>query len=257
LLIKLLYKRKSGDLRLGKALLSGGPQETILETKKMLTKPRTVAKKQDNGKSVGKGAPRPVAGNEAVSPPRELRIGSKLKHARLLQGYTLKELADIVGCSESMLSKLENDKLASSIAFLHRLANALRTSIAELYSEDDNFSGPVHVFHADRRVHSQDDPDFPQKGVRFERIVPIDRNGLLQALVHSIPPGARSDGTVSHAGEELGYIIEGEIEVLVDGKSYLVRQGDLIFFPSSLPHGYYNKGDKMVRMLKVNTPPSL
>lgn len=230
-----------------------------------MIKPQTGRKKQGsnekgdnkgNGKADGKSSAKSAAGNDTVAPPRELRIGSKLKHARLLQGFTLKELADIVGCSESMLSKLENDKLASSIAFLHRLANALRTSIAELYSEDDNFSGPVHVFHADRRV-SVDDPESQQKDVRFERIVPIDRNGLLQALVHSIPPGGKSGGTVSHAGEELGYIIEGEIEVSVDGKSYVVRQGDLIFFPSSLPHGYYNKGDKVVRMLKVNTPPSL
>lgn len=234
-----------------------GLEEIILETKKTMPKPRTGTKKQGSGKADGKGPAKSAAANDADAPPRELRIGSKLKHARLLQGHTLKELADIVGCSESMLSKLENDKLAPSIAFLHRLANALRTSIAELYSEDDNFSGPVHVFHANRRVHSEDDPDFPQKGVRFERIVPIDRNGLLQALVHTIPPGAKSGGTVSHTGEELGYIIEGEIEVLVDGKSYVVRQGDLIFFPSSLPHGYYNKGDTVVRMLKVNTPPSL
>jgi transcriptional regulator with XRE-family HTH domain len=190
-------------------------------------------------------------------PADALRIGSKLKHMRLLQGYTLKELADIVGCSESMLSKLENDKLSSSIAFLHRLASALGTSIAELYSEDVNLSGPVHVFQAGRRLFSVQDPEFPQADASFERIVPVDRSGLLQALVHNIPPGARSGGLVSHAGEELGYIIEGELEVLVDGKSYPVRQGDIIFFPSSLPHGYHNKGSAPVRMLKVNTPPSL
>jgi transcriptional regulator with XRE-family HTH domain len=225
------------------------------------TKAKTGAKKtarnaQKSEQTVA-SPPKPLARFEAAVSPRELRIGSKLKHARLLQGRTLKDLADIVGCSESMLSKLENDKLTSSIAFLHKLANALGTSIAELYSEDDNLSGPVHVFSADRRVQAFDDPEFLQKGAWFERIVPIDRSGLLQALVHNIPPGAKSDGTVTHSGEELGYVIEGEIEVLVDGKSYVIRQGDLIFFPSLLPHGYHNRSDKVVRMLKVNTPPSL
>jgi transcriptional regulator with XRE-family HTH domain len=229
----------------------------MLETNKTMAKAQAGKKKQGNDKIDVKSSNKLVAGNGEAVPPKELRIGAKLKHARLLQGLTLKELADTVGCSESMLSKLENDKLASSIAFLHRLANALGTSIAELYSEDDNFSGPVHVFHANRRVHTVDDPESKSKGVRYERIVPIDRNGLLQALVHTIPAGAKSGGAISHAGEELGYIIEGELEVLVDGKSYVVGQGDLIFFPSSLPHGYYNKGDKVVRMLKVNTPPSL
>jgi quercetin dioxygenase-like cupin family protein/ribosome-binding protein aMBF1 (putative translation factor) len=233
-----------------------------LEIKRTTTKLSSRNKKPAVGRGDRKVVTKPSAKvrarAEAAETPREpLRIGSKLKHARLLRGYTLKELADIVECSESMLSKLENDKLASSIAFLHRLANALGTSIAELYSEEDSLSGPVHVFHADRRGPGVADPEAPGQGVRFERIVPIDRNGLLQALVHSIPPGARSGGTVTHIGEELGYIIEGEVEVTVDGKSYVVRQGDMIFFPSSLPHGYYNKGDKTARMLKVNTPPSL
>ncbi|CAM3691830.1 HTH cro/C1-type domain-containing protein [Bordetella sputigena] len=240
--IELDGKKTMVKLRAGGKLSAGTRQAAGRVRRATVTKPSAKARA------------RAEAADAAQEP---MRIGAKLKHARLLQGYTLKELADIVECSESMLSKLENDKLASSIGFLHRLASALGTSIAALYSDEDNFSGPVHVFHANRKVRSVADPESLDQGVRFERIVPIDRNGLLQALVHTIPPGARSGGAVSHAGEELGYIIEGEVEVTVDGKSYVVRQGDLIFFPSSLPHGYHNKGAKVARMLKVNTPPSL
>jgi transcriptional regulator with XRE-family HTH domain len=205
------------------------------------------------------GEKNPVSTKSAADPASvtEPRIGSKLKHARLLQGYTLRELADNIGCSESMLSKLENDKLTPSISFLHRLANSLGTSIAELYSGSDDFSGPVHVFPADRRARIVEDPELFRKGAWFERFIPIDRSGLLQAHILNIPPGAKSDRPVTHVGEELGYLIEGEIEIIVDGKSYMVRQGDVIFFPSSLPHAYNNTSDKVVRMLKVNTPPSL
>ena len=36
----------------------------------------------------------------------EVRIGVRLKYARLSKGYTLAQLADIVKCSESMISKV-------------------------------------------------------------------------------------------------------------------------------------------------------
>lgn len=187
----------------------------------------------------------------------EVRIGSKLKHGRLLKGLTLKELAEIVGCSESMLSKLENDRLTPSISFLHRLASALDTSIAELYAESDTLSGPVHHFPSDRRERIMDELGPAKEGTWFERIIPVAKSGLLQANILNIPPGVTSDGLVDHVGEELGYLIEGELDVLVDGKTYSMKAGDLLFFPSSLPHGYVNRGNSVARVLWVNTPPSL
>ncbi|MGV6874689.1 helix-turn-helix domain-containing protein [Pseudochelatococcus sp. B33] len=187
----------------------------------------------------------------------EYRIGSKLKHARLLKGYRLKELAELIDCSESMLSKLENDKLTPSISFLHRLASELDTSIAELFAEGDNLSGPVHHFPHNRRARIEDDTELGRRGAWFERIIPVAKNGLLQANILNIPPQVRSDNDVQHVGEEMGYLIEGELEVTVDGKSYVLHPGDILFFSSSLPHGYHNKSDKVARILWVNTPPSL
>lgn len=192
----------------------------------------------------------------AESMPTEFRIGSKLRHARLLQGHTLKELADIVGCSESMLSKLENEKLTPSISFLHRLANALGTSIAELFAETETDDGPAHHFPAGRRARVEDQGR-GREGAWFERILPVTKSGLLQAIVLNIPPGVKSDNDVDHIGEEIGYLIEGELNVFVDGKRYSLKPGDLLFFSSSLPHGYHNTGDTVARILWVNTPPSL
>ncbi len=80
--------------------------------------------------------------------------------------------------------------------------------------------------------------------------------GLLQAHVLNLAPGSRSDGLIRHVGEELSFVISGEVDIEVDGKIYLLRAGDSAFFPSSLAHGYYNKGKQITRILWVNTPPS-
>ena len=42
----------------------------------------------------------------------ELQVGARLRHARLLEGIRIRELAERVGCAESMISKIENGKVA-------------------------------------------------------------------------------------------------------------------------------------------------
>lgn len=199
----------------------------------------------------------------AKSPPRkkngranEVRVGMRLKHGRLAKGYTLRQLADLVECSESMISKVENDKLRPSIAMLHRFAQALESNIASLIAEPDPEMGPVSIVRRDMRTRIHVDPELQGGDVWLERIITPSNGGLLQSHVLNLAPGSRSDGLIRHVGEELGFVLSGEVDLEVDGKLYRLQAGDSAFFPSSLPHGYYNKGKQITRILWVNTPPS-
>jgi transcriptional regulator with XRE-family HTH domain len=196
------------------------------------------------------------AGTAQTRRTNEVRIGMRLKHARLAKGYTLKELADVVDCSESMISKVENDKLRPSIAMLHRFAQALETNIASLIAEPDPGIGLVSIVRSNRRPRIHVDPELQGGDVWLERVITPSNGGLLQAHVLNLAPGSRSDGLIHHVGEELSFVISGEVDIEVDGKIYPLRAGDSAFFPSSLAHGYYNKGKQITRILWVNTPPS-
>jgi transcriptional regulator with XRE-family HTH domain len=186
----------------------------------------------------------------------EVRIGIRLKHARLAKGYTLKQLADVAECSESMISKVENDKLRPSISMLHRFAQALETNIASLIAEPDPSLGHVSIVRSNLRTRIHVDPELQGADVWLERVITPSNGGLLQAHVLNLAPGSRSDGLIDHVGEELSFVISGEVDLEVDGKLYRLQAGDSAFFPSSLPHGYYNKSKHITRILWVNTPPS-
>jgi quercetin dioxygenase-like cupin family protein len=93
-------------------------------------------------------------------------------------------------------------------------------------------------------------------GLRMERLVPHARGHLLQGNIHVIAPGGSTDGVISHDGEEVGYVIAGEIELNVDGHVHRAKAGDSFCYRSELPHGYRNSGKSEARVLFVNTPPS-
>jgi transcriptional regulator with XRE-family HTH domain len=67
----------------------------------------------------------------------ETRIGLKMKHRRLLKGLTLKALADLAGCSEPILSRIENGNGNPSINTIHRIALSLGIPLSGLSQEEN------------------------------------------------------------------------------------------------------------------------
>ena len=193
---------------------------------------------------------------EAVPTKSGNRMKCRSRHARLAQRLTLRELADRINCSVSFLSKVENDHIKPSFAMLHRLVRALDINVASLFSEDQNDAGPVSVFQEGSRPVIQLDSRGQKGGVKLERLVPAALSPLLEANIHEVAPGAGSRGFISHRGEEMGYILQGQLELTVDKKSVLLKTGDVFFFSSERPHGYVNPGKIVTRVLWVNTPPS-
>lgn len=189
-------------------------------------------------------------GNKDVLP---MRIGAKLKHARLMRELSLKELADKVGCSVSALSKIENQKANPSITMLHRICSALDSNMAALFSGEESIS--VVTKAADRPIITTDQLR-RGAGLRLERLIPYSAGYLLQGNIHIIEPGGGSEDDLQHEGEEMGYVIEGTLELIVDGVKFTAQAGDSFFFRSDLPHSYRNPGAVTTRVVWVNTPPT-
>src|SRR3982751_5498986 len=57
--------------------------------------------------------------------PEGLQIGARVKHARLLAGIRMRELALKVGCTQSMISKIESGRVVPSLQMLQRLVPAV------------------------------------------------------------------------------------------------------------------------------------
>lgn len=179
-------------------------------------------------------------------------LGMRLRHARLVQEMTLKQLAQKVECSESLLSKLENDAASPSLAMLHRLAKALETSIADLMADDWTADQPV--LKPAQRNRKRFLQRSKKGGIELENLTWHHKGCLLQGNIHIIEPGVASDGLIEHHGEEMGYVLEGELELRLGDDVWTLEQGDSFYFPSQIPHGYRNIGTVVARVLWVNTP---
>ena len=192
-----------------------------------------------------------------VEESRELsgeELGLRLRLARRTKGWTMKQLAEAAGCSESLLSKIENGRNLPSLPLLHRLVQVLETNIGWLFG--DRASQRNIVFRAGQRPVIALDPRHRGEGIALERVIPFSDMHLLQCNIHHIAAGGSSAGPIAHEGEEVGYVLAGRIELIVDGKSHRLAAGDAFVFRSDRQHAYRNVGDEAASIFWVNTPPT-
>jgi quercetin dioxygenase-like cupin family protein len=137
---------------------------------------------------------------------------------------------------------------------LHRLTAILGANVSALFAAGDSFKNVVS--HPGARPVILTDRLRIGKGIRLERLIPYLHSFLLQGNIHHVAAGGGSDGNIVHSGEEVGYVLDGEIELTVDGRRYRAKAGDSFHFRSELPHGYRNVGAKPARVIRINTPPT-
>lgn len=197
---------------------------------------------------------RTVSKPRGVVPAPAVAIGPRLRHARLVKGLLIKDLAARVGVSISLISKYENDRALPPLTVLHSLVTALGTNIGALF--EANWTGVDYVARAGTRPLLAAAGIGESAGVTLERLVPNGRGHLLQGNIHIVAPGGGSMGPMLHEGDEMGYVLEGRLTLSIEDVTHELQPGDSFSFPSNLAHTYRNPGLRVTRVLWVNTPPT-
>jgi len=178
-------------------------------------------------------------------------VGKRLKTLRKEHHLTLNELSRRAGCTTAALSKIERGEVAPTISLLKRVVNVLGVTLSEFLAHDNGYPDSI-VLHKEERVKI----DFPTEKIISYQLVRHLKDKMIQPLYEIIKPGGGSGGSYSHQGEEFGLILEGELEITVDGVAYTVKEGDSFCYKSSRQHSFRNKSAEDVRLIWIITPPT-
>jgi transcriptional regulator with XRE-family HTH domain len=182
----------------------------------------------------------------------KLNMGTKIKKLRKAKELSLKAVSEKVGLSPSLLSQIENDKVTPSIATLFKIANFLgkKTSFfLDDYTEERQVESPVVKKKERTILHSKN------SRIRYELLNPKLSNAKVEFLEVIVEKGCET-GTYTHDGEEYGIVLEGKLEVILDGKKFAMVPGDSVAFECSRPHGFRNLYKGKTRVIWAICPPT-
>jgi len=179
-------------------------------------------------------------------------LGSRIRGLRKRRGMTLAELARLSELTAGYISQLERNLSYPSIPALFNIARSLGVTIQWFFASEASTAPEDRGFVVRRQsrlsVHYED-------GVVDQLLTP-QPNRQLEMLHSRFPPGAYSQESYSHEGEEAGYVLSGRFELWVGERHFLLEEGDSFSFPSQEPHRYGNPGEVDTVVIWVITPPT-
>lgn len=166
-------------------------------------------------------------------------IGAKIRHLRKSQRLSLQQLATVSDVSAAAIHKIEHNDMVPTVTTLLKIATALGRP-ASYFIEDERFATPVSFTSKDERgaVFT------PHGGLDLASISGPYAPFKCAAAIATIRPGANS-GTkpLVHPGEELIYVLQGEVIFDIDPHSYRVTAGDSLHFLGDQAHRWRNTSD--------------
>ncbi|MCJ8324193.1 MAG: helix-turn-helix transcriptional regulator [Rhizobiales bacterium] len=172
-------------------------------------------------------------------------LGEKLRVRRRALGMTLKQVADQAGLTVGFISQIERNITAPSLSSLVSVAQVLEMNVSDFLSQP---KGDGSITRHDER------PEYSvgNSTMTYERLSSNFSGNVLRSLIIKEPPGHKAE-PISHDGEEMIFMLSGEITVELNGVQTILETGDSLHFPSTQVHSTWNHTDATSTFLWAGT----
>lgn len=177
-----------------------------------------------------------------------MEIGTKIRELRIFNGLTQEELADRSELSKGFISQLENDLTSPSISTLEDILQCLGVTINEFFSQEKD---PIQVVFKDEDYFEKIDEEL---GNKTEWIIPTAQKNMMEPIRLTLEPGGETYPDNPHEGEEFGYVLKGEINIIIGKEKHKAKAGESFYYTPDKKH--YITSKKGAEILWVSTPPS-
>jgi transcriptional regulator with XRE-family HTH domain len=182
---------------------------------------------------------------------RTEKIGKKIMEFRRLKSITIRDFSEMTGLSTSLISQLERGMGNPSLSALEAIADALGLPMFALFmGQIDNAS--LILRKEDRKKVFDSD----SKHVLYDILTPSPLKSSLELLIMNLTPKSETAGDfTAHAVEEIAFVLEGEVFIMLEEDRFLLREGDSARILPTMRHKFINETDREIKVLFVRSSP--
>lgn len=175
-------------------------------------------------------------------------VGTRVRALREAMGLSLRDLAERSQVSAPMLSQVERGETSPTIAIAGRIASGLDLTLSQLLRLDED-RHVVVVRSGERRARRRG-------GHLVEELTPPLPGQRADVSVHTLAPGAATGGPADPpihepGSRETAVVLEGKLDLFIDGVRHQLRANDSVTFDADLPHHFENNGPAEARLVAV------
>src|SRR3954451_4397714 len=175
-------------------------------------------------------------------------VGARVKSLREAMDLSLRDLSERSGVSAPMLSQVERGDTSPTLAVAQKIAAGLDLTLSQLLRLDED-RHVVVVRSKDRRIRRR-------RGHKVEELTPPLPGQRADVSEHTLAPGAApgapDDPPMHEPGSrETAVVLDGAVELFIDGQRHELAEGDSVTFDADLPHHFENNSEAEARLIAV------
>ncbi|OLS34707.1 helix-turn-helix domain-containing protein [Bacillus sp. MRMR6] len=182
-----------------------------------------------------------------------MEFGMKIRVLREQQEITVKHLAELVECTPSFISQIERGMANPSINTLKKISNVLGVSLVHFFDEDDGVTEDTEKYIIRKNKRKRFKSAMENTDVFLLSPSDIESKNIEMHLMR-VAPGGKSDKLYTNSGEEVGYVLKGRLTVYLGNEKCELEEGDSMYFPGHIPHGWENNSDTESVTIWATTP---
>lgn len=177
----------------------------------------------------------------------DTHLAARIRHLRAARGLTLDALARQAEVSRAMLSRVERGESSPTAQLLAKLCNGLGTTLSRLFADDSAPASPLALRAAQPTWCD------PASGYRRRSLSPPGTGSAVDITEIEFPPGAtvQFDNTRAVGTDQHIWILEGTLELILDGSRVKLESGDCLWMPLDRPIRFHNPRRHPTRYLVV------
>jgi transcriptional regulator with XRE-family HTH domain/KaiC/GvpD/RAD55 family RecA-like ATPase len=180
----------------------------------------------------------------------KIELGLRLKEIRTKRGLSQTELARFVGVTPSTISQVESNLIYPSLPALVKMAEVLSVDVSSFFQAKAETAKRL-VFPASDSSEVKLN-DMPEDMMLVKLLTPVDFDVKGEPYLIEIAPEAKLPSHFFvHKGEEIGYVLSGKLQMIVDKAAYNLRAGDVVYLTSDMPARWSNPGTATAKLLWI------
>lgn len=175
-------------------------------------------------------------------------IATRVKELRELSDISLQDMAAKLQVSEEYMRSYESGCEDISASKLYEIARILNVDLALLLTGEAPRMDVFTVTRAGQGVGVE-----RRREYKYMALAANFSNKKAEPFLVTVPPSP-PDAEVaqnSHPGQEMDYMLEGVLKVVIHGNEVILNPGDCIYYDSLNPHGMAAIGDKPAKFIAI------
>lgn len=177
-----------------------------------------------------------------------VQIASRLRGLRDALELGVDDVATQCGIAPSTLEEYESGNRDIPVSFLHKLAGVYGVELTALLFGEEPRMSSYYVTRDGRGVKAERTAAYS-----YQDLASGFAGRLMAPFIVTVEPhtGQGDIHLNTHDGQEFNYVLDGEMEIVIESKTITLRKGDSIMFDARLRHGMRTLGDSPVKFLAL------